>query len=75
MPYLLRGSPMIVAVNIFEIIVHMGIYKRFMKNKIPYNYHRRAKQQIWLINSRSTSPFTKAGKQICTILDTEHRAP
>ena len=32
-PDLLRGSPMIVTVKIFDMVVPMGIYKRFMKKK------------------------------------------
>ena len=32
-PDFLRGSPMIVTVKIFDMVVPMGIYKRFMKKK------------------------------------------
>ena len=33
-PDLLRGSPMIVTVKIFDMVVPIGIYNRFMKKKI-----------------------------------------
>ena len=33
-PDFLRGSPMIITVKIFDMVVPMGIYKRFMKEKI-----------------------------------------
>ena len=35
-PDFLRGSPMIVTVKIFDMVVPMGIYKRFMKKNLDY---------------------------------------